>query len=157
MPNVHATVCHRWKRGVLSFYGVKEMGAREWFEQLPLFAAVSICSGLLGALFNTLHKALLSVRLILTYMTGLLVSQSSPHGCTMDLSEKNMHEYKRCDLLQVRAPRAENWKRMAEAAILAAITVVMMLALSYFLGTCVEVPDWQQKNYGFTFHCPEGA
>ncbi|EIE22417.1 hypothetical protein COCSUDRAFT_16693 [Coccomyxa subellipsoidea C-169] len=105
-----------WKRGVLSFYGVKEMGAREWFEQLPLFAAVSICSGLLGALFNTLHKALLSVR----------------------------------------APRAENWKRMAEAAILAAITVVMMLALSYFLGTCVEVPDWQQKNYGFTFHCPEG-
>lgn len=47
---------------MLSFYGVKEMGAREWFEQLPLFAAVSICSGLLGALFNTLHKALLSVR-----------------------------------------------------------------------------------------------
>jgi hypothetical protein len=46
---------------------------------------------------------------------------------------------------------------MAEAAILAAITVTMMLALSYFLGTCVEVPDWQQKNYGFTFHCPEGT
>lgn len=47
---------------MLSFYGIKEMGAREWFEQLPLFAAVSICSGLLGALFNALHKALLSVR-----------------------------------------------------------------------------------------------
>lgn len=54
--------CARWKRGVLSFYGIKEMGAREWFEQLPLFAAVSIGSGLLGALFNTLHKALLTVR-----------------------------------------------------------------------------------------------
>ena len=47
---------------MLSFYGIKEMGAREWFEQLPLFAAVSIGSGLLGALFNALHKALLSVR-----------------------------------------------------------------------------------------------
>lgn len=45
---------------------------------------------------------------------------------------------------------------MAEAAGLAAVTVVTMLGLSYFLGTCVEVPDWQQKNYGFTFHCPEG-
>ncbi|BDA43411.1 H(+)/Cl(-) exchange transporter 7 [Coccomyxa sp. Obi] len=105
-----------WKRGVLSFYGIKEMGAREWFVQLPLFAAVSICSGLLGALFNALHKALLSVR----------------------------------------APRTNNRLRMAEGAGLAALTIVMMLALSYFLGTCVEVPDWQQKNYGFTFHCPEG-
>ncbi len=60
-------------------------------------------------------------------------------------------------IMQVRAPRTNNKLRMAEGAGLAALTIVMMLALSYFLGTCVEVPDWQQKNFGFTFHCPEGT
>lgn len=53
----------RWKRGVLSFDGVEDMAASEWFRQLPLFAIVSILSGLLGALFNALHKALLPVRI----------------------------------------------------------------------------------------------
>jgi hypothetical protein len=51
----------RWKRGILSFDGVKEMASEEWFRQLPLFAIVSILSGMLGALFNALHKALLPV------------------------------------------------------------------------------------------------
>ena len=46
---------------MLSFDGVEDMAASEWFRQLPLFAIVSIISGLLGALFNALHKALLPV------------------------------------------------------------------------------------------------
>ena len=52
----------RWKRGVLSFKGVKEMRSEEWFYQIPFFALVSICSGALGALFNALHKLLRRVR-----------------------------------------------------------------------------------------------
>ena len=59
--------------------------------------------------------------------------------------------------LQYRAPRADNARRLLEAAGLAALTVVMMLALSYFAGTCVDVPDWHEKDYGFTFHCTDGA
>ncbi len=51
----------RWKKGVLSFDGIEDMASDEWFRQLPLFAIVSILSGLLGALFNALHKALLPV------------------------------------------------------------------------------------------------
>ena len=48
----------RWSRGVLSVKGVKDMASKEWQVQLPFIALVSICSGLLGALFNALHKLL---------------------------------------------------------------------------------------------------
>ena len=48
----------RWSRGVLSVKGVKDMASKEWLVQLPFIALVSICSGLLGALFNALHKLL---------------------------------------------------------------------------------------------------
>ena len=47
--------------------------------------------------------------------------------------------------VQYRAPRSNNTLRMLEAAGLAAITVNMMLGLSYFAGTCVDVPDWHEK------------
>ena len=52
-----AGIC-RWSRGVLSVTGVKEMASKEWLVQLPLIALVSMCGGLLGALFNALHKYL---------------------------------------------------------------------------------------------------
>lgn len=52
---------YRWSRGVLSVKGVKDMGSKEWLVQLPFIALVSICSGLLGALFNSLHKLLRKV------------------------------------------------------------------------------------------------
>ena len=53
----------RWSRGVLSVTGVKDMGSKEWLVQLPFIALVSICSGLLGAVFNALHKLLRKVNL----------------------------------------------------------------------------------------------
>ncbi len=53
---------YRWSRGVLSVTGVKEMASKEWLVQLPLIALVSMCGGLLGALFNALHKFLRPVR-----------------------------------------------------------------------------------------------
>lgn len=59
-------------------------------------------------------------------------------------------------LLQIRAPRHRGLLRVAESAGLAALTVVTMLGLSYFMGTCVEVPQWQEKDYGFTLNCPAG-
>ncbi len=62
-----------------------------------------------------------------------------------------------CALPQYRAPRSNNALRLLESAGLAALTVVMMLGLSYFAGTCVDVPDWHEKDYGFTFHCTDGA
>ena len=46
---------------MLSVKGVKDMGSKEWLVQLPFIALVSICSGLLGALFNALHKLLRKV------------------------------------------------------------------------------------------------
>ena len=37
------------------------------------------------------------------------------------------------------------------------LTVVTMFGLSYWLGTCVDVPDWHESQYGFTFHCTDGG
>ena len=39
---------------------------------------------------------------------------------------------------------------------LAAITIVIMIVLSWTLGTCVEVPEWLENGYGITFHCEDG-
>ena len=49
---------YRWSRGVLSVTGVKDMASQEWLVQLPFIVLVSMCGGLLGALFNALHKFL---------------------------------------------------------------------------------------------------
>lgn len=46
---------------------------------------------------------------------------------------------------QVRVSRHRNILRITEAAVLAAITIVIMVVLSWTLGTCVEVPG--------AFHC----
>ena len=46
--------------------------------------------------------------------------------------------------------------RINEAAVLAAITIVIMIVLSWTLGTCVEVPEWLENGYGITFHCEDG-
>jgi len=57
---------------------------------------------------------------------------------------------------QFRAPRASSALRLLEAVGLAAGTVAAMLLLSYSLGTCVDVPKWHEKNYGFTLKCESG-
>ena len=59
--------------------------------------------------------------------------------------------------LQFRAPRCNNALRLLEVVLLAAGTVALMLLLSYGLGTCVDVPAWHEKNYGFTLKCDKGA
>ena len=58
--------------------------------------------------------------------------------------------------VQVRALRHQNVLRITEAAALAAITIVIMIVLSWSFGTCVEVPEWLENGYGITFHCPDG-
>ncbi len=62
-----------------------------------------------------------------------------------------------CGGRQFRAPRGNNALRLLEAALLAMGTVAAMLLLSYSLGTCVDVPKWHEKNYGFTLKCTTGA
>lgn len=57
----------------------------------------------------------------------------------------------------MRALRHQNLLRITEAAVLAAITIVIMIVLSWSFGTCVEVPEWLENGYGITFHCPDGA
>ena len=51
----------RWKYGVLSFKGVAELSNREWFEQLPFIVLISIIAGVMGALFNIVHKHMFRV------------------------------------------------------------------------------------------------
>ena len=57
----------------------------------------------------------------------------------------------------MRALRHQNLLRITEAAVLAAVTIVIMIVLSWSFGTCVEVPEWLENGYGITFHCPDGA
>ena len=52
----------RWKRGVLFSQGIAPMENEDWFQQLPLFVAVSLGGGLLGAIFNAAHKAMFKAR-----------------------------------------------------------------------------------------------
>lgn len=42
---------------MLSFKGVAELSNKEWFEQLPFIVIISVMAGVLGALFNIVHKA----------------------------------------------------------------------------------------------------
>ena len=58
--------------------------------------------------------------------------------------------------LQYRASRQNNVGRLLEVAVVAAVTVLSMFTLAYFVGTCVDVPEWHEKSYGFTFHCTDG-
>ena len=41
-------------------------------------------------------------------------------------------------------------------ALIVSFTVGAIFVLASSLGTCVDVPSWKEKNYGFTFHCPNG-
>ena len=43
--------------GVLAFHGVAPLSPLDWARQLPLIAAVSIVGGILGALYQRLHRA----------------------------------------------------------------------------------------------------
>ncbi|KAK9844167.1 hypothetical protein WJX81_006719 [Elliptochloris bilobata] len=106
----------KWKRGILLSQGIAPMENQDWFQQLPLFVAVSMGGGLLGAIFNAAHKS----------------------------------------MFRFRAPRGSNTLRLLEAVLLAAGAVALMLLLSYSLGTCVDVPKWHEKNYGFTLKCEKG-
>ena len=55
------TLWRRWKYGVLSFKGVAELENKEWFEQLPFIVAISVMAGVMGALFNIVHKHMFRV------------------------------------------------------------------------------------------------
>ena len=67
-----------------------------------------------------------------------------------------MQQQCRVVLAQVRVSRRKDLLRITEAAVLAAITIVIMIVLSWTLGTCVEVPEWLDNGYGITFHCEDG-
>ena len=58
--------------------------------------------------------------------------------------------------MQIRARRTDNWRRIGEVAVIVTITIATIFAMASSLGTCVEVPSWKEKGYGFTFHCPDG-
>ena len=53
--------CCRSRGGVLAFEGVDDLASREWVEQMPLIVLVSTGAGLLGSLFNLMHKWLFKV------------------------------------------------------------------------------------------------
>ena len=59
-------------------------------------------------------------------------------------------------LMQIRAKRTDNKRRILEVALIVTITVVAIFVLASSLGTCVDVPSWRENGYGFTFHCPDG-
>ena len=46
---------------MLAFEGVDDLASREWVEQMPLIVLVSTGAGLLGSLFNLMHKWLFKV------------------------------------------------------------------------------------------------
>ena len=58
--------------------------------------------------------------------------------------------------MQIRARRTDNWRRIGEVALIVSITVAAIFVLASSLGTCVDVPSWKEKGYGFTFHCQDG-
>ena len=70
-------LCCRWKYGVLSFKGVAELDNKEWFEQLPFIVAVSVMAGVMGALFNIVHKWMFRVGACLLSYLGRNPSQAS--------------------------------------------------------------------------------
>ena len=59
--------------------------------------------------------------------------------------------------MQVKAPQDNTLLRLAQGAAVAALTIALMFTLSYWVGTCVTVPAWRERDYGFTFHCENGA
>ena len=66
----------RWKRGVLVSQGIAPMENEDWFQQLPLFVAVSLGGGLLGAIFNAAHKAMFQAR-----HPRMVAHAAVPAGC----------------------------------------------------------------------------
>ena len=72
-----------------------------------------------------------------------------------DFSE--LAEYGRLSYnVQIRARRDRHLARIAEVSGIAAFTVGAMFILAYTLGSCIDVPEWKAKGYGFTFHCESG-
>lgn len=59
-------------------------------------------------------------------------------------------------LLQIRARRVDNFKRILEVVAVVSFTVAAIFLLAYSLGTCVDVPSWNESGYGFTFYCTDG-
>jgi hypothetical protein len=58
--------------------------------------------------------------------------------------------------LQYRAPTKSTVLRLLEVCVLTTAIISSMFALAYWLGTCVQVPEWVHQSYGFTFHCKGG-
>ena len=62
--------------------GIAPMENEDWFQQLPLFVAVSLGGGLLGAIFNAAHKAMFKARPSHVLMSAAVTSQgvvAGPH------------------------------------------------------------------------------
>lgn len=62
--------------------GIAPMENEDWFQQLPLFVAVSLGGGLLGAIFNAAHKAMFKAR--------------RPHMLITSLQEIDRHSLRPC-------------------------------------------------------------
>lgn len=58
---------------------------------------------------------------------------------------------------QVKASREQTGLRLAQGAAVAGFTVLSMFVLSFWVGTCVNVPEWHESSYGFTFYCENGT
>ncbi|KAK9831020.1 hypothetical protein WJX74_000332 [Apatococcus lobatus] len=56
-------------------------------------------------------------------------------------------------MFKMRAPRSSSLLRLLEVAIIAGVTLAMMFLSAYWLGQCIDIPNWHTRNYGFQFSC----